>query len=432
MSGIAERSAAALVLPSRPYAAFVLTVLVAVYAFNFMDRYVFVIMMEDIKRDLSLSDTQLGLLSGFAFSAVYSISGLGVARWADRGNRRTIIAFALAAWSTFTIVCGQTRNFAQVFLARTGVGVSESACSPPAFSLLADYFPPRRRAKAYAVYTSGTYIGLGLGFIVGGWVGEHYGWRAAFLAVGAPGLLAAILVRFAICEPVRGAADEGITDTTHYRLGEAASYFWQRPAFVAYMMGSALYVLAGTAIDNWAPLYLERIHHLPSDEVGLWTGVLATTAGLSGAVCSGIIADRLSQRDLRLNLWVATAGIALVVPGTILFVFGPSRLLFVLYAITTFFNSFYMPPTVAITQRLVPVRLRALASAVMLLGYNVVGTAGCNFAIGYLSDRWAPALQGDSIRYAMAAVQIAAVLGAACTLFGIARLPRDFAEHFRS
>ncbi|MEA3181817.1 MAG: hypothetical protein QOI59_5340 [Gammaproteobacteria bacterium] len=413
------------------YAVFVLAVLVMVYGFNFMDRYIFVILMEDIKRDLSLSDTQLGLISGFAFSTVYSVAGLAVARWADHGNRRSIIAMALACWSVLTVACGLTRNFLQLVIARMGVGVSESACSPPACSLLADIYPPQRRAMAYAVYTAGLYVGLGLGFGLGGWIGEHYGWRAAFLWAGAPGILLALVVRFTIREPERGASDSTGADIASYTVREAVAYMLERPSFIAYMLGSALFTFAGTAIDSWAPLFLVRVRHVATGDVGLWTGALGATAGLTGAVVSGWLADRLAAaRDLRWNLWVATGGIAIVAPGTLLFLFGAPRAWPLFYFVTVFFNSFYMPPTIAITQKVMPVRMRALASAVMLLGYNFIGTAGCSFVVGVLSDLWAGSLREQSVAYALATTQLAALAGAACTIYAIVRMPRDFAEQF--
>ena len=412
------------------YAWFVLLVLVAVYGANFADRYIFIIMMEPIKRDLHLSDTQLGLISGLAFSAIYSVAGLAVARWADIGNRRSIIAAALAAWSALTALCGLTSSFFQLLIARMGVGVAESACSPPAYSLLSDYFPQSRRALAFSIYSVGLSVGLAVGFILGGWIGEHYGWRAAFMAVGIPGLLLAMLTRLSVREPLRGASESGAIDATRYSTREAAWYMLKRPSFLAYLLGSALFVFAGTALDSWAPLFLMRVHGLPEGQVGLWTGVLGACAGLIGAVTAGWLADRLSVRDLRWNLWVAVAGVALEVPATLLFLFATTHAVPLFYFASVFLDAVYMPPTIAVTHALMPVRMRALASAVLLLGYNLIGTAGCNFVIGFFSDRWVSSLQVDSVRYAMAITQLAAVAGAVCTIFAIIRLPRDFREHF--
>ncbi|HWJ36932.1 MAG TPA: MFS transporter [Steroidobacteraceae bacterium] len=414
------------------YAWFVLLVLVAVYGANFADRYIFIIMMEPIKRDLHLSDTQLGLISGLAFSAIYSVAGLAVARWADIGNRRSIIAAALAAWSALTALCGLTSSFFQLLIARMGVGVAESACSPPAYSLISDYFPQRMRALAFSIYSVGLSVGLALGFIVGGWIGEHYGWRAAFIAVGVPGILLAAVTRLSVREPQRGASDMGIVDATRYSAREAVAYMLRRPSFMAYMLGSALFVFAGTAIDSWAPLFLMRVHGLPEGEVGLWTGVLGASAGLTGAVTAGWLADRLSIRDLRWHLWVALGGVALEVPATLFFLFSKTHMVPPFYFASVFLDAVYMPPTIAITHAIMPVRMRALASAVLLLGYNLIGTAGCNFVIGYFSDRWAASLNVNSVRYAMAITQFAALAGAIFTIYAIVRLPRDFRDKFGS
>lgn len=413
------------------YAWFVLLILVAVYGANFADRYIFIIMMEPIKRDLQLSDTQLGLISGLAFSAIYSVAGLAVARWADIGNRRSIIAAALAAWSALTALCGLATSFLQLLIARMGVGVAESACSPPAYSLIADYFPQRMRALAFSIYSVGLSVGLAVGFIVGGWIGQHYGWRAAFMFVGVPGLLLAVVTRLSVREPQRGASDSGTVDATHYSMREAVSYMLKRPSFVAYLFGSALFVFAGTAVDSWAPLFLMRVHGLPEAQVGLWTGILGSSAGLTGALAAGWVADRLSVRDLRWHLWVALGGVALEVPATLLFLFTSTHAVPLFYFASVFLDAVYMPPTIAITHAVMPVRMRALASAALLLGYNLIGIAGCNFVIGYFSDRWAAALHVDSVRYAMALTQLAALAGAICTTYAIVRLPRDFREHFR-
>jgi MFS family permease len=417
---------------SQRYASFVLGMLVLVYAVNFMDRYVFIISMEAIKQDLKLSDTQLGLITGFGFSVVYSFAGLLAAYWAGLGNRRSIIAAALAAWSGLTMVCAAARSFGQLMIARMSVGLAESACSPPALALLADYFPLRLRGRAFGIYSVGLNLGLCMGFVIGGWVGEHYGWRAAFLAGGIPGLLLAALVRLTVREPPRGAADDGAVDAARYTLGQAALYLLARPSFGAFILGSSLYTFVGTTIDSWAPVFLMRVHGLDSAVVGLRTGVLGAVAGTVGSVAAGWIADRVAVRDLRHNLWVATCGIAFVAPLTLVFLFSNVRAVWGLYAAAQLFNCFYMAPTLAVTHAVMPVRLRALASALLLLGYNIIGTAGCSFVIGYLSDHWAGTLHVDSVRFAMAATQGATVLGIACTVYGIVRLPRDFPEHFPS
>jgi predicted MFS family arabinose efflux permease len=412
------------------YAWFVLSILVTVYGFNFVDRYIFIIMMEPIKHDLGLSDMQLGLISGLGFSLVYGLAGLGVAKLADAGNRRSLLAAACALWSALTAACGLAGTFLQLLIVRMGVGVAESACSPPAHSLISDYFPPRRRGVAFSIYSMGLDLGLGMGFVLGGWLGEHYGWRTAFVAVALPGMLLALVTRLAIREPVRGGVDSGNVDASVYSTRESVSYFMRKPSLVAFIVGSALFVFAGTAIDSWAPLFLMRVHGLPSGEVGFWTGMLGSSAGFAGALLSGWLADRLSTRDLRWNLGIAMAALVLVVPATLAFLFCPVRVVAVFYFTAVFFNACYMAPTISIMHAIVPVRLRALSSAVLLLTYNVIGTTGANFVIGYFSDLWAGSLHVDSVRYAMAVSLIAAVAGVVCTVFALVRLPHDFHEHF--
>jgi MFS family permease len=413
------------------YSGLVLAVLMLVYSFNFMDRYIFVIMMESIKKDLQLSDTQLGLISGLAFSSVYSLAGLAVAHWADSGNRRSIIVLGLATWSAMTGFCGMARSFIQLLFIRMGVGLAESACSPPAYSLIADYFAPRRRALAFSIYSAGMPLGLALGFIFGGWIGAKWGWRTAFIAGAIPGLLFAPIVRLIVREPSRGSSERGAVDAQHYPIGAALKYMLSRPSFLAYMAGAALYTFASSAVDYWGPLFLIRVHGLPSQQVGLWSGVLASVGGLSGGILAGWLADRLSVRDARWNLWVATAGAAMVVPGTLLFVSLPAgHMTWFLYCFVEFFNFFSVPPTIAITQRLMPVRMRSLASAVLLLGYNFIGIAGCNFVVGFFSDLWGRSGPQHSLAQAMALTQVAALTGAALTIYAIRKMPTDFKEHF--
>jgi len=186
------------------YRYYVLAVLTLVYTFNFIDRQLLVILQEPIKADLGLSDTQLGLLTGFAFAVFYVVCGIPIARWADKSVRRSIIALSLAVWSFMTAVSGFTQNFFQLLLARMGVGVGEAGGSPPAHSMISDIFKPKFRATALSVYSVGIYIGILFGFMLGGWIAEFFGWRRAFLVVGLPGILLALVVRFSVQEPIRG------------------------------------------------------------------------------------------------------------------------------------------------------------------------------------------------------------------------------------
>ena len=185
---------------SQRYARYVLFVLFVVYIFNFIDRQILSILIDPIKEDLGVSDTAMGFLTGLAFAVFYTVAGIPIARLADRGVRRTIIAVGLAVWSLMTALSGAAQSFVQLALARVGVGVGEAACSPPAHSLISDYFPPEKRATAISFYNSGISIGVMFGYLAGGWIVQFFNWRVAFLVVGLPGILMAVVIRLTIRE----------------------------------------------------------------------------------------------------------------------------------------------------------------------------------------------------------------------------------------
>lgn len=412
--------------PGSPYAWYVLAMLVIVYTFNWFDRYLLIITMESIKQDLGISDTALGLLTGFAFSAVYSVSGIFVARWSDLGNRRTIIACGLAVWSGMTAVCGLAQNFMQLAIARFGVGLGEAACSPPAHAMISDYFRLKQRATALAIYGLGLYIGLAGGLAVGGWLNEEYGWRMAFIIAGVPGLILAVIFRLTVREPARGQADTGAVDAARYSVKEVAQFMLSRRSFVAYVIGTGLFVLSGNATDIWGATFLIRVHGLGSAEVGETIGAIGGLAGVAGTMFFALLADRLSRYDLRWYLWVAGIGGVLTVPAILAFLFSPpGTMVYVFYALGVFCGASYMAPTFAITQRLMPLRMRALSSAVILLSYNIIGTAFGNLFTGVISDVLHPLYGVESIRYALAYTALAAVIGGGFLWYGAHRLPAD-------
>ena len=200
-------------MPAQPseitprYANYALGLLLGVYIFNFIDRQILSILMENIKNEIQLSDTELGFLGGIAFALFYTFAGIPIARWADRGSRRNIIAISVLIWSLFTAFTGAARNFWMILAARIGVGVGEAGCSPPAHSLISDFFPPERRGRALSIYALGIPIGGSLGTLVGAWVGDLFGWRMAFVAVGLPGVILALIFRMTLREPARGGSE---------------------------------------------------------------------------------------------------------------------------------------------------------------------------------------------------------------------------------
>src|SRR5512134_2748336 len=216
---------------SEGYRRYVLGLLFVVYVVNFVDRSILNILLEPIKREFQPSDTALGFLSGVAFAIFYATLGIPIARWADRGVRRDIIALALFLWSGMTALCGLARTFPQLVLARVGVGVGEAGCSPPAHSILSDYYPPERRGTAFAIYALGIPIGTAFGYLLGGWMSQELGWRSAFLLVGLPGIALAVLVRFTLREPPRGLAEARRESAPPPGVREVASVMWRLGSF---------------------------------------------------------------------------------------------------------------------------------------------------------------------------------------------------------
>ena len=268
---------------SPAYKRFVLVMLTMVYAFNFIDRQILVILQEPIKADMGLSDTQLGLLSGFSFALIYVTAGIPIAYWADRGNRRNIVSLSLAVWSGMTALSGFVQNYAQLLAARIGVGLGEAGGSPPSHSMISDYFPPQQRGRALSFYSMGIYVGILLGFMFGGMIAEAFGWRAAFLIVGIPGVLFAIVLRLTVQEPLRGrwetAADNAAARPS---LQDTLTLLRQLPSFWLIAVGCALTAFVSYGVGNFFPSFLIRSHGLSVAQVGV---VLATHAGICGCPC---------------------------------------------------------------------------------------------------------------------------------------------------
>jgi MFS family permease len=410
------------------YSWYVLTLLLAAYICNWMDRYVLVILIEPIKADLHLSDTEIGLIGGFVFALIYAIAGIPIARWADRGNRRSLIALGVTVWSIMTFCGGLARTAGQLVLARLGVALGESACSPTAHSLVSDYFPVGRRATALSIYQLGITTGIALGLAIGGWANERYGWRLAFMIVGLPGLLLALLIRLTLREPIRGQS-EVVTDTGPLSLRDTLRVMVARKSFLAYALGLGLCSFADTAFEMWSPAYLMRVHDMSSAVVGSRTGLLEAIAGLGGTLSGGLFADRLGRRDPRWYLWMPALAVTALIPSVYLFLSVGVDSVFVFYFVATFLAGTYMGPIVGLTQRLMPVRMRALAASIQFLILNLLGPGAGVSLVGLMSDLLAPRYGVMSLRYALIATFGAAALGIALFLYAAQRLPRDLEAH---
>jgi len=384
------------------YRYYALGLLTVVYTFNFVDRQLLAILQESIKLELGLSDSQLGLLTGFAFALFYVVAGIPIARWADRSVRRNIVALAIGVWSLMTAVSGLAGNYMQLLAARVGVGVGEAGGSPPAHSMISDIFPPNRRATMLAVYSTGINFGILFGFLLGGWLNEFFGWRIAFLVVGAPGILVALIVRFTLSEPVRGFSENIKKDINTPSLKEVLSVLWSRRSFRHLAMGAALSGFVGYGAGNWIAPFFIRSHGMATGELGTWLALSAGIGGAMGTFLSGFIADHLGKFDRRWYMWIPAVATLIMIPFFFaIFTVQSTRLALILYLVPGFLATFFMGPCLAMTHGLVGLRMRALGSAILFFFLNIIGLGVGPWVIGALSDALAPQHGNQSLAYAL-------------------------------
>ncbi|MEO1406029.1 MAG: MFS transporter, partial [Pseudomonadota bacterium] len=387
---------------SRGYRSYVLFALIVVYTFNFIDRTLIGVLGEPIRETFGLSDTAIGLLSGLAFAVLYTLLGIPFAMLAERRSRTWIITLAMAAWSAMTAFCGLAQNTFQFALARIGVGIGEAGCSPPSHSLISDYFPPEKRTGALAIFALGIPLGSMLAALGGAWIASQDGlnWRDAFIWMGLPGILGAVLFKLTVKEPPRGYSDPGGAEAAAKRrmpnpfdvfgvLGKNAT-FWH------VSLGGALASFAGYGIGQFIAPFWIRAHGMTLMEAALiYGGVLGLAAGI-GTFGSGILADKLRVRHPNADSWVPALGLSLCVP---IYLFGYNTLSvfgagtaavvtgIIALAIAAVLRYAYLGPMFAVTQKLVEPRMRATAAALMLFVVNLIGYGGGPPVIGWISDQ---------------------------------------------
>lgn len=387
---------------SDSYKRYVLLALAGVYVFNFIDRQILVILQESIKADLDLSDKQLGLLTGFAFAVFYVILGLPIARLADKSSRRNIIAMSLGLWSAMTALSGLAANFVQLLLARIGVGVGEAGGSPPAHSMISDYFPEEKRATALSIYSMGIYIGVLLGFLLGGWLNQFFGWRMALLVLGLPGLLYALFFYFTVKEPPRGYSEHRPKKADIPSMAAVLKEMLTRKSFVYLALGSGFNAFVIYGLSNWLPSFLERLHGMQSGEIGSWLALGIGGGGALGVWLGGFLADKVGQTNRSWYLLIPAITVALSIPTTLIALFSETNyLIFGSILISEILLSTYLGPCIAMAHGMVGVRSRALASAVLFLVLNFIGLGLGPLGIGIVSDFLEPDFGIESLRWAL-------------------------------
>ena len=397
----------AMTVRARNYA---LAVLVVVYTLNFVDRQILAILLPAIKADFSVDDWVLGFIAGPAFALFYATLGVPIAALADRYNRRNLIAIAIAIWSVMTALSGLAGSILHLTLARIGVGVGEAGCSPPAHSLISDYYPPEQRSTAMGIYTVGISMGIMIAYLAGGWVVENIGWREAFFIVGIPGLLLALIVRFTVQEPPRGMSENRKDSGDSPGMLEVAKFLLRRKSFVHIAVGSGLASFGGYASISFFPSFLVRSHGMSIGEIGIYLGLLYGIGGGLGFAGGGYVADKLGRDDKKWSLW----GVAVATMIAWVLIFPVYLLENVYWALALFFlpivfSNFYLATTFAQVQSMVGLRMRAVGSALVLLILNIIGLGLGPQVTGLLSDMLAGPFGSESMRYSL--LIVGAVVG---------------------
>ena len=390
---------------------YVLVILFLINVVNYTDRQILSILMESIKADLQLSDSQLGLLSGLAFALFYAVAGIPIARLADRISRRGIIAVSLVAWSGLTAVCGFAQSFWQLMIARVGVAVGEAGGAPPSHSMIADLFPHGRRSTALAVLSAGAPVGILFGLAAGGILNQIFNWRIAFMAVAIPGLILAVVLMLTVREPTRESPVEAREDraSTFHVL----RHLWSIRSFRNLAYAGALQAFAAYGLTQWHPTFFIRTFNIGTAQLGLTLGLLAGVASGVGTVVLGHLADKFGLRDARWYAWLPAAEIAISIPFYFAVYFAPSfPLAMAALIVPTVLTNGFAAPTYATVQSIVPPRMRSTASAFLLLIMAIVGMGLGPQAVGVLSDVFRPSTGEDSLRWAMTAVMAVKVLAA--------------------
>jgi predicted MFS family arabinose efflux permease len=402
-----------------------LFILFTVNIFNFMDRMLFSVLMQPIKEDLLLKDWQLGIISGLAFAFFYATMGVPLARLSDRSSRKGVISFCLAGWSLMTALTGAAANFFYLLLVRMGVGVGEAGCTPASHSLIADYFDARRRSFAMAIFSAGAPIGIFAGLYGGGALADEFGWRWAFVIMGLPGIVWAVVVYVLMKEPPRGVFSLPSELSPGASLIDTFRHIWRIPAYPHLIFAIALGLFIVYGVTQWMPTFFVRVHDLPLAEVGAKFGLAFGGGSAIGLVIGGKVADWLIKDDQRWGAWFP----ALVYPLSLPFLLAAvlvsdADAAFLCVFAGAIFTAMPQGPSLATIQAIAPSNARAIASAISLFVASIVGVGLAPFLIGVASDLLTPHYGVDGLRYSIAGSLVVVFWGSWHFYVAGTRVPR--------
>ena len=406
-------------------ARYVLGLFLLIHVVLNIDRGVLSVIMEPIKHEFHLKDAQLGLLS-LGFSFFFALAGLPLGRVVDRGSRKLVLLGSVAFFSVMTSAGALAGSLTQLLWSRFAVGAGEAGGGPAMLSILSDHYPREKRASILSFYYLGPPLGFILTFLVGGWLASAYGWRAVFLIAALPGLLLAAIVAFTIKEPQRGRFDER-GDTGHAAWGATFWFLLGQSALRHVVTTTLLTSALSAAVLSWAVSFLIRSHGLPLARAGLFMAVAYGCTGLFGALGGGWLTDRLARRDVRWRAWTVGLFVLAAAPCLMTFLFAPSLISAGLalgcWSMTT--GAIYAPG-VALSQNLAPPRMRGTVTAMFYLVSNFLGAGTGPIVAGLISDRLAPSVAGQSLRYALLIMSVGYAWAALHFYLAGRSLERDF------
>jgi MFS family permease len=427
--------------PSPSYAWYTVSLCLLAYILSFVDRQIIALLVEPIRADLAISDTQFSLLSGLAFAIFYALMGLPIARWADVGPRPLIISAGIFVWSLATAACGLARSFWQLFITRMAVGVGEATLSPTAYSIITDSFPKSRLGLALGIYSTGVFLGSGLAFLVGGTVIEIVGqfgtitvpiigdvkpWQTAFFIVGLPGVLVAMLFFLTVRDPERQGIDGERSESGHavargFSIRQVKSYIEShKSTFFAHYLGFGLLALSMFALLSWAPAYLIRVFELTARDAGIYLGLIVLICNTAGSLSSGWLVDFFTRRgydDAPLRAGVV-GGLGVIVPGALFSSMPGLVSTLAMLALAFYFASFPVATSAAGLQLMAPNRMRAQVTALFFLAMNLFGITGGATLVALLTDFVFKDEQ--QVGYSMSIMcSLSAICGAALLTWGL-------------
>lgn len=388
------------------YRSYLLGVLLVILAANYVDRLALGLLLQSVKVDLGLSDTQLGFLGGLAFAFFYSLMGIPIGRWADRGNRIAIIALTTAIWSAAVALCGMATSFAQLLAIRIGVAIGEAGCIPPAHSLIADYFDRAERPRAVARYMLGGPLSVVIGYFVAGWLNEFFGWRATFVILGAPGLALALLAWLTLKEPrLEAGTRVEAPRSVEPPLADVFTALWSNATFRHLLVSFSLVSFFVYGMTQWKPAFFIRSFGLSTGELGMWFSLVYGLGGIAGTYLGGEWATRHAANDEPRQLRVV--GVVCAINGALsamVYLSSDVHIAFAIMAVAAIGGAATSGPLFGAIQTLVPRRMRATSIALVFLVANLIGMGLGPLAAGAMSDLLRPFTGEESLRYSLMAL----------------------------